>query len=549
MKNSIDFSPNGKNRTPDIVKALLHAPDDTVISFEEGVYDFYTEGSYKGYFFPGCNRNGEKKVIFPILNSNNLTIKGNGAKFLFHDRVFPFILQNCSNVSLHNFSIDFSFPRCLEATVTKMNDEGFALTISGEDYNVNEYGNLLIQAGSETFSSSERRFFLEQRDWHCFISVGDIYYENINAPADVIYCNAEKHGNEIFFKYRENSVKVKFTLNKRLMLSYDELRENDVFFMDRCQNTEIENIHILHGAGMGIVGQCCENLKLDHYTVDPMDDGLYSTTADAILLTNFSGKVQIENTHIDRSIDDAISIHGFYSVVDRVTDRNKAIARLVHPSQAGANIYFKGDVLRVSDGVSLNSYATVTVKEAYIREETACILLEFEEDIFGKLKVGDILENPNRTPEVEIRNCEFMNFPTIRLASAQKTVFENNIVKNCIAVKINDLMRYWYASGCVTDLQIKHNLFENIDTALDIFVQRLPDSNVRHKNIVITENIFRNCRQAIVADCVDTLIIRDNIFEGVSQPVKITNCTDVTCQAEATMPGIIRNTSLQSNGV
>ena len=61
MSNSIYFSPNGENRTPDIVKTLLHAPDNTVVRFEKGVYDFYSDGAYKGYFFPGCNRSGEKR--------------------------------------------------------------------------------------------------------------------------------------------------------------------------------------------------------------------------------------------------------------------------------------------------------------------------------------------------------------------------------------------------------------------------------------------------------------------------------------------------------
>lgn len=196
------------------------------------------------------------------------------------------------------FLLIFSFPRCLEAEVTEMNDEGFALKIKGDGCDVNKFGNLLIKAGSETFSSSERRFFLEQRDWHCYIAAGDIYYENTGAPADVIYCDAVKRTDEIFFKYRENSVKVKFTLNKRLTLSYDELRENDVFFMERCENTEIKDVHILHGAGIGVVGQSCENLRLENYVVDPMDEGLYATTADAILLTNFKGKVIIDNCRV-----------------------------------------------------------------------------------------------------------------------------------------------------------------------------------------------------------------------------------------------------------
>ena len=206
---------------------------------------------------------------------------------------------------------------------------------------------------------------------------------------------------------------------------------------------------------MGIVGQACENMQIKKYVVSPNEDDLYSTTADGILLTNFSGKVSIQDCVIDRSIDDAISIHGFYTKVEQITARNKAVVRLIHKSQAGTNIYFNGDVLKVSDGNSMNEIGTVKVKDTSIHAEPELIYLEFAEDIQNKIKIGDYLENDGRTPEVEIKNCLFNDFPAIRLSSAKKMIFENNIVKKCFGIKINDLMAYWFVSGCVTGLTIR----------------------------------------------------------------------------------------------
>ena len=526
MEQIKQLFPNGQNRTPEVVRLLLNAPDGTTLRFAPGVYDFYAEGALGGYFCPGCNRNGDKQVIFPLLHRRNVTIDGGGAKFLFHDRVFPFIAQDCERVTLKNFSVDFSFPRCLEATVTEMTQEGFFLEIdpAAYRYGVNEAGNLLIGAGSETFSSSERRYFLEQRDWHCFLSVGDIFYENVNSPADVIYCQAEQRTRGIFLRYLPGSVRVQFTCGKRLMLSYDELRENDVIFLERCRNTIIEYVHILHGAGMGVVGQCCENLNLDHFSVDPQDDGLYATTADAILLTNFSGKVCLENVRVDRSVDDALSIHGFYTCVEQITDRKKAVVRLMHLSQAGTNPYFPGDRLIVSDGKSMARNGVVTVKRAYRRDDLALIFLEFEEELSGLLKPGDFLENSERTPEVEIRHCTFLNFPAIRLASAKRTVFEHNVVKNCHGLLVNDLMQYWHASGCVDGLIIQDNLFENMETGVHAFVQRPDSSQVRHRGIVIRRNRFVNCQTGIKACSVDGLMVEGNVFEENEQTIVVENC-------------------------
>lgn len=534
MTNCIRFIPNGQNRTPEVVEALLHAADGTTLSFAEGTYDFFAEGAYRGYFFPGCNRNGDKQVIFPLLHLRDIKIEANGAEFLFHDRVFPFILQDCENITFRGFSVDFSFPRCLEAVVSAVDEEGFTLEMDMEKSGcaVNENGNLTIQAGGETFSSSERRFFLKQQDWVCFLAAGDIYFDASTAPATIVYCDAEKQDSGVRFRYREGSASVRFAVGKRLIISYDELRENDVIFLERCRNTEVQDVRILHGAGMGIVGQCCENLHLDNYVVAPDDNGLSSTTADAILLTNFTGKVHIENCRVDRSLDDAISIHGFYTRVDAITDRCKMTVRMMHMSQAGTNPYFPGDRLVISDGETMCFKGYATVKRSFIRDDPALIYLETAEELHGLLAPGDILENPYRTPEVWIHDCEFRHFPAIRLSSAGKMLFENNTVENCHALLVNDLVRYWSVSSCVRDLTIRNNTFSHMAIGINIITERPDESDVRHKNIRITENLFRNCGTGIAAVCADDLVIRENRFENVSVKYRLENCSGVICQPE-----------------
>lgn len=371
---------------------------------------------------------------------------------------------------------------------------------------------------------------MEQHDWHCYLAIGDIFYENNNAPAPVVYCDAEETENGIYFRYRTGSESVLFTPGKRLMVSYDELRENDVVYMERCTNTEIEGIRIYHAAGMGIVGQCCENLHMNRYAVDPGDDGLYATTADAILLTNFFGHVCIENCCIDRPVDDALSIHGFYTHVDTITDRCKVVVRMMHPSQAGTNPYYPGDTLVVCDGETMCYRGTITVKKSYIRDDPALIYLETEESLVGLLQQGDILENPGRTPTVEIKNNIFRNFPAIRLCSAQKMVFANNLVENCSALLVNDLIKYWSVSGCVREMYLQNNTFQNMETGIHIFSERPAESDVRHRNITIAGNVFRNCRTGIKAVSADKLMISENTFQDVKDPIDLRQCEDVCCQ-------------------
>ncbi len=520
----IRFIPNGKNRTAEIVEAVLQAESGTTFFFEKGVYDFYKEGAWKGYFFVCCNRNGEKKVVFPLLNKKNITIDGNGSTFLFHDRLFPFIIQNCENVVFKNFNVDFSFPRYLETFLGKTDESGFEITFKKEyEYEVNENGNLLIKAGSDIFSSSERKFSLNQAPWYrCYVSAGDIYYQNVNLAAEAVYCDAKKTENGVYFRYRDQNVKVRFLQEKPILFNFDELRENDVFFFEYTKNIFIENVRIIHAAGMGIVGQCCENMRLNKYMVSPNEEEMCSTTADALLLTNFRGKVTVEDCIFDRTNDDAIAICGFYTKVEQITDRNKAIVRLVHASQAGTNIYDPGDVLQISNGVTMEDTGKITVKSATLRDDPALIYMEFEEDIQDKFQAGDYLGNYDRTPEIEIRNCTFNKIPHIRLSSSQKTIFENNVVKDSGGLLLHDLMRYWYVTGCVNDVTVQNNIFDGV--GVHAYVDRLSTSNVMNKNITVVGNRFKNVKNAIVMENVDGLLIRDNQFENVEEEIKIVNC-------------------------
>lgn len=53
-------------------------------------------------------------------------------------------------------------------------------------------------------------------------------------------------------------------------------------------------------------------------------------------------------------MDDAVSVHGYYTTVERITAPRKAILRMRHRSQSFMNPYCPGDRLVVTDGKSMN---------------------------------------------------------------------------------------------------------------------------------------------------------------------------------------------------
>ncbi|MGN0179073.1 MAG: hypothetical protein ACI4DY_06480 [Monoglobaceae bacterium] len=524
------FTPNGKNRTVDIVDAIMHAPKDTTLLFEKGTYDFYLDGAYRRYLFPGCNLSSEKNIIFPLLGKKNITIDGNGSLFLFHDRVFPLAAENCENLTLRNFIVDFSFPRCAVAHACEYSENGLVLKIDRNKYalSISKDNNLIISTGSYSFNNCERRFFLQQKHGTvCYIASGKTYYENKNLPAPVFFCDAEEREDGILLRFKGDYVP-KFEPDKPIIMSFDENRENDVFFFERCKNIKAENITIHSGAGMGFTGQTCENIEIIGCKITPKNqDELYSTTADAMLLNNFSGKIRVENCLIDRTLDDAMAFMGYYTMVDKITAPNILISKFTHDSEWGANIYLPGDTITVSDGKTKKEIGTAKIRRATVMNKTDRIVIEFEEPVEDWIKPGDYLDNKERMPEIYIANNTLINTCSIRVGSSKKTVIENNIMKNSYGILINDLISYWAELGATKDVTIRNNIFDSNSINIDAFVERPFDSGVKHELIRIYDNKFSNCDRAIRASSVARLELSGNSFENVKEPLTVENCDEV----------------------
>ena len=526
---NIQFQPNSKNRTGEIVDAIMRAEPGSTISFSYGRYDFYREGAFPWYLTPPCNTNSDKQVIFPLIGKKNLTIDGNGSEFLFHDRLFPFSLWQSNGITFKNFSIDFSFPRYCQAYLKENTDDGLLLEFEDRyQASVSKNGNLCFLAGTELFSTAERRFFLKQENYVCYLTAGEYFYENTGLPAEVFYCRAEQTKNEIFLrKSLESKSALPFEVGKPLIISYDENRENDVFFLDSCSEIKVENVRIFRGAGMGIVGRCCHNVSLEKFVIAPHPGELYSTTADGILLTNFTGDLRLTDCLIKDTMDDGINVHGYYTRVEKIVSKNRALVRLIHPSQAGTNVYKPQDRLVICSAETLDEIGCCTVIDSFIQDDLHLIQLTFAEEIIEKIKPGDMLDNPDRTPRTILKNCTFDHALHLRLCSSQETIVNGCTFRNSNGLRLDDLMKYWYASGRVRNVEIQNCTFSGNEIGIGSTMERYEETGVRHENVRIHHNHFSGNKQDIVLNDVDGAEIYENTFD---EPGKITfhRCEHIT---------------------
>lgn len=499
-----------KNCTPIVTDALCKMQDSTIL-FEKGTYMFEKLNCFTGDFYPSNNASGKKNVIFPILNKKNITIDGNGSVFMFCDRIFPFIIQNSENITLRNFTIDFSFPRHAEGIVKKSDENGFELFI---DKTVFEYrvkdGNLIFKTGSEEISTADKKFFL--RDINdakvalSYLFAGDSTDKKESLPAKIQETDAVLTDNGVYFKYREGSKKVIYPIGDKIFIGNDENRENDVIFCEFSKNLKFENITILRGAGMGIIGQLCTDIDIENVNIIPREGEDISVTADALHFINCDGKLDIKNCHIEKSIDDAINIHGVYVLVDKVLSDKRITIKYGHYEQTGLIPFLKGDTIYFEKGHS-------KVSDVIYDDERSVVIIEFEDSIKDVLNVDDILENADRMAEVNISGCTVIDCPHMRLSSKSMTISDNTLSLNYNEILIDDLFDYWYESGCVHDVKIVANKFISDKSNANILIKSCRE-NRNHKRILIENNTFANTKdRAMRISSVDELIERDNVYE------------------------------------
>lgn len=529
----------GENLTPRVVEFLCDGGKQKKLIFEKGRYDFYSFGTYSGVFYPSNNLSGEKTVVFPMLNLEGIEIDGNGSTFVFHDRIFPFIGQNSNNLVLKNFTIDFSFPRYAHGKVLACDDDGFTLYLDKTQfpYDVNERGNIIFKTGGTRINSAEKCFFMQSRSRGCGVFYAEIGETIVPLKSkcegvDLVAVRASQNGeNVVRFSYKEKSPKRDIPIGDIVVINNDEDRENAGFFFDRCQNVLLTNVTVHRVAGMGVVAQLSKDIIADELNFCVPNDGrsdLVSATADALHFINCYGKVQVKNSCVKDTVDDAFNSHGNYMRVERVQN-DKVYLRFCHFEQEGrVNLYSEGDTIAVTDGASEREKGLSTIKNSCFEGEFVVI----ETNGAVVIGEGDYIENKTKTPEILLENNVFINEPHLRFSGPRRIVIKNNRFENVICpIFINDLLDWFKESGAVTDVTVEGNVFIKTSRPIDIGIARKEGHNVFHKNVVIKNNFFAEDNGSeLFVTCADGFVFEDNtclFTNDVKNSIKITNCKNV----------------------
>lgn len=543
---TVHFPAGTGNRTPELVRTLLALPADTALTFDRAEYHFYAEGCYEDTFYPLSNKYGPKRVIFPLLGKKNVRIDGGGATFIFHDRVFPCILQDCEDVTLSDFTVDCADPRYFSAVVHDSTDDYLELRFDRARYRyeVTADGHMLCRVGVHTVSSAHKKIFLSDYDKDveegttiASMKAGDCPMSAEDFPADGLLTDASDRGDGVVrFTFRPGSPRLSYVKGHNIVFHFDEDREYDTFFANRCKNLTFDGVTILRGPGMGLIAQLCETITLDRVRLQRAEGrgDLVSVTADGFQFGNCRGTVRFTRSVIANTLDDAVNMYGIYTHLDEVR-ANELSVRLGHREQYGVLLYRPGDEIRVVDGRTLAAKETRVVVSAEMTDgKRARLVLDRPATT---ARPDDYIENVSAMAAFEFTDNTVDMCPSVLISTSNPIRFlRNRLHTRCAGLRLLDSPYVWYGSSRVCDALIEDNDFVACGEGYDECVIKIfeygdchGEAGYIHNNIRIVNNRFsgRNPQLLTVSHAEDVSFTGNSFRRTAASPF-YAQCAPVT---------------------
>lgn len=449
-------------------------------------------------------------VAFQLRNLRNVTIDLGGATLLFNGRILPFLLENCQNVTLRNFTIDYRRAAYTQAEILDADQDHLTLKVCEGFPCLYRDGEIIPIDGDRECDTHNGNMLLQPFDAvtrapaynaGCILAViGSNGEMGKNPPLAIQRLRSEFGPNGTVIWH--GNFPASYRRGQMLAFTHESRATPGIYACD-CENTVVEHVRMKRVAGFGIHGYFCRDFTVRDMVLK-VDDGcseLVSINADGVHMINLSGKLLIEDCVFENMLDDGGNFHGYFTPVT-AAEGNKLVVSLDFPggeSLAWHRIYRAGATLTVYRGHTVAKKGTLRVLEAAYSADGKEILLTVEGET-DAIQPGDHLEDHEAMPEITIRRCRTgRNRPRgFLLSSWRKTLVENCHFYNCAsAIDFTGDTTYWYESGPVGDVCIRNNVFENCGycggdatiTAAPQFESAL-DAPCYHKNITVENNTF-----------------------------------------------------------
>lgn len=497
----------------------------TELEFNRGTYEFYPELASQSVCCianHGCN--GFKSIAFLLQDMQNFTLDGGGSTFVIHGVLNPFVLNNCKQIVLKNFSIYNPQTFSTDSVVTAVNNEWFELQLlENQPYRL----------------QNNQLYFLDVRSG---IEYPAIILVETNPQKKLLVWDAalrvdteikQKAPGVLLFKIPSRPLPTPG--NHAVLLC--SARNSPNIFMQNCSNVTVKNHTAYSAMGMGLIAQKCKNITVDGMKTALYQNRSFSLNADATHFVNCSGTVRVVNSSFCGQLDDALNVHGIYTRVFKKGPNNITV-QFVHKETKGIDLYRPGEQLSVVDPLTLLQKGEFTIQAVQVLNND-CVRLTLNCST-ENISIGDSTELKNDYPTVVFENntVEYNRGRGILLASRAKTVVKNNYFHvSGPAILLESNGDFWFESGPVRDAEITHNTFDNCcyaawDKRQLGVIHMAPRAKVEpdcyyHGRITIEDNCFTNSKGPVLtANNVEKIKFLENkvCASGSSEPLQAVHC-------------------------
>lgn len=438
----------------------------------------------------------------------NVTVEGNGARFVIHGKATNAIIDRCENIKIHNLTVTAENPEMHELKVVKKGRLYVDFEIDKESLYIKEKGNFYFRGHDYKRSFKDS---LMTAWWIAHFPANRPHFcQRVNHPLrfSLKIKEVEKRKIRAYYLSTDN-----FAVGDRYYL-YDVRRQYAGIFVQNSKNVSLENISQPFNYSLSFVAQNTENINLRGLDFTPENDRVMCSVADFIQICMCRGKVSVKDSKFSGAGDDCMNVHGFhFKITDKYDD--KILVRFMHPQSHGFNAFRKADKIEFISPGTLLPKGEATVIDSKLLNEYE---IELKLDNTADALEGEFIENVTACPEVEFMGNDVDRIITrgLLLTTRGRTNIENNRFYSTTmsGILLSDDADNWFESGMCLDMTIKDNIFDYCgENGILIKPENQKYGGAVHKNITVTGNTFKKCERACfdIKDA-DNVTLKNNII-------------------------------------
>ena len=534
-----------------LIRQAAENKQSTTINIPKGVYHFYPENApEQKIYISNHDQQPTHRIGIPLQGVRNLTLKGNGSTFVFHGKMLPVLLMDCSGVCISDINIAVDAPLAHEGRIVKIENDSVTMQFSSSPAWCVENGKFTISGKDWKLAPNHALGFRPDGAMLAHGLWGDMGW---SFPAEQVSQNCVR------FQTGDKWQQYKLSVGDTLVLR-NAWRPHPGMLLYRAEDTTLNNVVFHDSLGMALIAQRSKNIHINGGGCLRAPGRVHTTAADATHFSNCAGLILVENATYEGMMDDAINVHATCPAIVEILSPTSFIARYMHSQAYGFEIAAPGEKLQFIHGKTLeNTTECCEVEEVKVISPKH-ILVNLKQPLPKGVREGDAVENADWHPQVIFRNNTVRHnrargalFTTPRPVLVEGNLFDHS---SGSAILLAGDAQGWYESGRCLDVCIRNNTFEHNLTALYQFTHAIISicPEVRdpaaqrtryHQNVRIEGNTFNTHRVPLLyAISASDVSFRNNKVNYTdrypaskkTEPFLLNYCEDMRLEAPADKP-------------